>query len=364
MRIKDNYNSMVMADTLDRPVSVQSGIKYRINCEFLHDCAFHCPGCYVYRKNNFDESQLDILNNTVSMFRDAGATFDEIILGPTDFFGALNTEELLDNKRFNSIFENGDVVLTILSTLQSDEDIIRKKIECVNRNMPHPNMEIESLIIFDLQRYYDRGSEYIAELREKIKLLDLFEPAIDYALQINIQDVNKIDKNFSLKRLTDMARKEFESIMEFNPSFMRSRKPHIMGEILQSWNNMLEQQITEENKNDIVVTMANDNHAGFNEITLNYFDGDLYMCPFIYENVFDKGNDFKIPKSDGKYYTWDDVQNFEQDSKLAQFQYALKTSECAGCPHQMSCISKDVLFYMEQYGIKDCIVAKQVLDLY
>ncbi len=353
-------NSEVLGESLSKAHNV----RFRINCEFLHSCAFHCPGCFVYRRNNFDEAQLDVLVKAVDMFRENGMTFDEIILGPTDFFAALNTAELVAEPKFKDIFKDGDVVLTLLSTLQSDEEHIREVIKAVNENLTHPNQEIEALIVFDLQRVMEESDDYVKELQSKLALLDEFNPAVDYALQMNIQDTNKLEGEFTLANITRFVRENFDTIVEFNPSFLRTRKLKLIGPILEAWNTMLEEQIDETNKNDITFTMANAYHAGFNEITFNFHNGDLYMCPFIYENVFDRSEPFKIPKRNGMFYEWADIEQYDAFAKIQQFNYATKTTECGDCPYLMSCTAKHVLFYMEQHDLKDCMISKPVVGLY
>lgn len=356
---------MSKSKVLHEPLVEAKQVTFRLNCEFLHECEFHCAGCYVNRRSsNYDDRSLDILLNTVQMFRDEGMIFDEIILGPTDFFAASNTLDLLAELPFRKVFENGDVVLTILTTLQSDPDTILEHIVAVNDAMPHPNQEIEALIVFDLDRLINEDAAYIADMKYKLLLLDRLVPAVDYAFQMNILDPTKVTGEFSLEKITTLVRENFSAIVEFNPSFLRTGKGSIIDRTLEAWNTMLEEQVTAENKDGVTFTISNPYHAGFNEITYNFHGGDLYMCPFIYENVFDRDEAFKIPKSGGDYYTWADILEHDAVAKLEQFAYASETEECEQCPYQMSCIGKHVLFYMQQHGIKKCVISKPTVSLY
>ena len=366
MRIKNNFDVMNKSEVLDEPLVAAQNFRVRLNCEFLHKCAFHCAGCFVNRtSSNFDDRQLEILGHTVKLFRDNGLTFDEIILGPTDFFAANNTLELLEHPLFFKVFmDHRPVVLTILTTLQSDEEVILERIAAVNDYLANPAQEIEVLVVFDLQRVIHEDMDYVRELQYKLRLLDRFVPAVDYALQMNIQNVARLEGEFTLPNITQFVRKHFNTIVEFNPSFLRTGKKKIVDGILDSWNSMLEQQINEDNKEDITFTMANPFHAGFNEITYNFHNGDLYMCPFIYENVFDKREEFKVEKTGGNYYTWNDILVHDGMAKAAQFAYASKTDECSDCPYLMSCTAKHVLYYMNVYGLKQCMISKKTTELY
>ena len=352
------------SEVLHEPLSAANNVRFRINAEFLHQCEFNCAGCFVNRRaSNYDTRQLDILLDTVNLFRVNDMTFDEIILGPTDFFAASNTLDLLKEPLFRKVFENGDVVLTILTTLQSSDDQILDHIVAVNDAFPHPNQEIEVLVVFDLRRMFEEDEAYIAELHHKLRLLDRFVPAVDYAFQMNIQDPSKVVGDFTLPKLTSFVRERFDTIVEFNPSFLRTGKEKIVDSTLDAWNGLLEEQITDDNKDDITFTMSNAYHAGFNEITYNFHDGDLYMCPFIYENVFDRDEAFKVNKT-GDYYTWADIIYHDGWAKLEQFSYASETDECSACPYLMSCSAKHVLFYMKQHGIKRCMISKPTVELY
>jgi hypothetical protein len=362
--IQSNYEVMHSSEIYGKSPNDAATMRFRINCEFLYSCEFQCGGCYVNRTNNFDERQLDILAHTVNLIREQDMIFDEIILGPTDAFGATNTAELLDNPTFHNLFSSGDVVLTLLSTLQSDEAKILEVIEAVNRNLTHPDQEIEALIVFDVQKVMDGDILYTQQLKRGIALLDKLNARVDYALQMNIQDTSKLTGEFNMESIAKYSRREFNAIVEFNPSFLRTRKPHIVDGILNKWNDTLREQISEENRDWITFTMANTYHAGFNEITYNFHDGDLYFCPFIYENVFDRSEPFKLTKSAGEFYNWSDIEEQEYAVKADQFSYLPETTECADCEYQMSCVSKHVQFYMKHYGLTDCIIAKDVVEIY
>jgi len=355
---------MNRSEVIDEQVNDASAVRIRINCEFLHNCAFHCPGCYVYRKNSYDDHQLEILSQAVSLFRTNGMTFDEIIIGPTDFFAATNTKDLLAEPLFNKIFENGDVVLTFPTTLQSTDEHILATIDVVNNYLTHPDMEVEILIVPELSRIMAKDLEYAEVLRQKIQLLNTINAKVDYAIQMNIMEVGKLPGDFNLSSITTFVRDQFDTIVEFNPSFFRTRKEKLVESTLAAWNDMLRQNITPENKESVTFTMANMYHAGYNEITYNFHEGDLYMCPFIYENVFDRSESFKVPKSQGAFYVWADIIDHDATAKGVQYEYMSHTTECDACPYVASCVAKHVLFYMQQYHIQDCMIAKDIVDYY
>lgn len=363
--VGDNLTKMSTCDSLFKPVALSQDIKIRFNLELLKGCEFQCAGCYVNRNNTYTTKDLDIIYRAMNDFRKNGFVFDEIILGPTDFFGAYNTIDLLENAKFQQLFDK-KIVLTLLTTLQSSTDEIEKRIKLLNQNIGQ-NIELEILIPIHVAKILSRDQEYVKNLKKRIELLSLFDCEVEYAMQLNIQSMSHL-KDFDLKNISDYIWNEFKTITEFNPSFLRSSNAGINLQTIASWNKMLSESIKPENtqgKEKITFTMANPNHAGFNEITYNFHNSAFYICPFIYENVFDKSEVFKIPTAhkDG-FYSTSDFTRHKDFVDASQLKYLCKTYECETCHHAISCVSKQVLFYMQSKDIKKCIIAKDVLDLY
>lgn len=362
MIVKNNFDTMNYSPFINEGDMNSTSTRVRVNVEFLDSCKFDCAGCYVKRRNEFTDEDVDVLVKAVEMFRHNGMSFDEIIVGPTDFFGASNTEEVLTHPGFKSIFKNGDVVMTVLTTLQESEQRIIELINVINEHYTHPNMEMEVLIPFNIERVVNKDPFYVMEVKRKIQLLNLLKPQVDYAMQINIHDVDKMVDGFSLPTVTKYIRETFGTIVEFNPSFMRTKKPHIVTKVLNEWNDMLERHVQQLHAEDITFTMVNKHHASYNELTYNFKDGHLYVCPFIYENVIDLSPAFKIERQ-GEYYTIDDFNAKDVVVLGDQYEYASDV-ECATCEYQGSCIGKKVLYYMKQYGMTDCVVSKKVMSYY
>jgi len=337
--------------------------RVRINAEFLNGCEFDCAGCFVKRKSAYTSEDMDSLVDVVNEFRKSGYTFDEIILGATDFFGAYNSIEVINDERFTGIFKNGDVVLTLLSTLQSDVSVICGKICEFNTRFQFDGLEVEVLIPVDIKQLHEVNRGYIENLKEKIKLLDLFNADVDYALQLNIRDLDKEMENFDIVAITRLVREEFDTILEFNPSFMRSANIERVVETLDRWNSILERSLNDSNKNDVTLTISNKYHAGNNERTFTFKNGTLYSTPFIYENVVALKPEFAIKKSND-FYTMNDISEFEFNANISQFQYMEETDDCEDCQHVASCVSKLILQYMQANDIKQCLLSRKSIELY
>lgn len=363
MIINDVYGAMNNSECIGENIANASEFRVRINAEFLNGCEFDCAGCFVKRKNAYSNDDMDILVDTITKFRDTGHTFDEIILGPTDFFAAYNSLEVILDERFQKIFENGDVVLTLLSTLQSDKADILPLIGMFNNLFVAPNMEIEVLIPIDIKKLHWNDHDYIEDLKDKIKLLDRFNAKVDYALQLNIRDLDKEIEDFDIVKITQLVRDEFGTILEFNPSFMRSGNIDNVVATLDKWNTMLERCLNEDNKDSVTLTISNKYHAGNNERTFTFKNGFLYSTPFIYENVVSLKPSFVIERSNGQYEI-DDINSFDVESNISQYKYISDTDDCEDCPHVASCISKLVLSYMEVNQITQCLLSRKSIELY
>ncbi len=363
--VSDNFQAMAISDKMNITMDQASTFNIRFNIEVLKGCEFHCPGCYVNRDNAFDENDLEILLQASEQFSTNGFHFEEIIIGPTDFFAAYNTIDLITNPKFAQLIQPKRV-MTILSTLLSHKNEILKRIGLVNQYLGK-DFEVEVLIPFDVMKILSKDPQYIHQLKEKIELLQFFDADVEYALQMNIQDTSQLE-HFDLFEVAQYIKNEFSSITEFNPSFLRTGNDQLIIKTMSAWNQMLNKNFCHKmskTMDNILFTMGDPIHAGLNEVTYNFKKGIFYECPFIYENVFDKGSRFKItPNGENGRYLLDDFINHRHQVDRQQLQYLEQTDECSTCPHVISCVGKQVIHYMMDKKITHCLLAKDVMDLY
>lgn len=360
MPIHSSYELLSSAVKLNQSAAELDQVNVRFNLELLNGCEYDCSGCYVNRNVKSSSDDLRIVSEVVADFRNKGFAFDEVILGPTDFFGARNTEIIITDPLFYSMFTS-DTVLTVLTTMQGEPDHMLHLIDCINQNFPS-DMEMEFLIAVNVAKLRNRDIVYLDKLHRNIALLDQLNLQADYALQMNIEAFEKMDE-YNLVELSKFVRDEFDTILEFNPSFLRVGKTSIVQPIFDRWNDQIRKQVTAETRDDITLTVSNVSHADSSELTFNYLKGSFYICPFIYENVFDKKTAFLIPKA-GERYTVEDFSNHRAWVEAEQSHYVSQTEDCAACPYLASCISKQVLYYMKQYDLKRCILSKETMALY
>lgn len=357
MIINDVLEKMSNAPTLSECIAQADSYRIRFNAEFLNGCQFNCAGCFVNRKVKYDPSDVSYLAEMIRKLKSDGVTVDEIILGATDFFGAYNTIDIIRDDNFNKLFDDGSIVLTFLSTLQSDDNRINEVIDVFNTSFSNPETEVEFLIPIDVKAVLINDREYINSIKHKLKLIERMNVKIDYALQVNIRNIDNEIEDFDMVTVCKRVRDEFKTILEFNPSFMRSGNISKVKDTLKAWNKMLERCVTEDSKDSVILTVSNKYHAGSNERTFTIKNGELYLTPFIYENVIVLNNKFKLPKDKG-------LVNWDVGYEAQQYNYISQTDSCSECEFVSSCISKLVLKYMEEYDIKECLLSRKTMRLY
>jgi len=301
---------------------------------------------------------LDLLEKLAQEVNDAGMLFDELVIGPVDFFGAVNAKELLMEPKLQQFMAKHKPIFAIPTTLMCDDQTILDFIELFNEYYPHEYMEFEIQVVVHPKKFNTDNQDYLDDLKHKIRLFDAMSARVCYTMQINIQKLTGI----SLHTMSLLAMDQFNTIIDYNPSFFRSHEPRTVRTMIRHWNNELERQVTPSNRLDIQMVVADWSHGGHNYSNWILSDGEVYLSPFIHENVANTTEAFKVPH-DGEY-TVDDLIAMATESKKTQYAYASGTTECEDCRYLDTCVSRHVLYYMKQYDIVDCMLPKKVLDMY
>lgn len=342
------------SETATKPV-----VAHRATVDFLTTCVHNCRGCFVNKGNApYTQTDLELLENIAAKVNEAGMLFDELVVGPVDFFGAANSKQLLMEPKLQQFVMKHKPIFAIPTTLMCDDKTIIGFVELFNRLYPHPYLEFEIQVVIDPKKFNVDNQEYLDMLKHKIRLFDKMIARVCYTVQINIQKLT----NISLHTMSLLAMDQFKTIIDYNPSFFRSHNPSTIQTMLKHWNNELEQQVTADNRLDIQMVVADWSHGGHNYTNWIISKGNVYLSPFIHGDVANTSEAFKVPH-DGEYKL-SDLLDVSAKAKRDQFKYAAQTDECSNCKYLDTCVSRYVLFYMEQYGITNCMLPKTVLDLY
>lgn len=338
-----------------------SHVDFVLNLEILSGCQHQCGGCYVNRKNKRIVDDLDI---AVSLAKDAhanGLRFRELVLSPTDLFSADNALDVLRDPRFHQLmnihpitritatamFENLDVnhFLTIFEELDNSRQFEEKMI-------------LEFLVPLDARKILSRDVKYLEEARRFVEYMKSGTPKmVDWSFVINVGMDELIRDNFD--ELTRIVREDFDTIIEFLPSFFRAKKDYIIQDKLEEWRSFLRTVINESNYDKIMFSSACKTHNTYSTVVVNFRGGKLYVSPFVYEQVM-----LEHPSLEISAPTVAAIDAKIVHLAAEQFTYANKCDNCATCPMIATCVGRNVLSFMESQGMTECPFPHDVLMTY
>jgi hypothetical protein len=222
-----------------------------------------------------------------------------------------------------------------------------------------PDMILEFLIPMNVQKMLAKDVNYLEDHRKALDFLKNKTPKIvDWSFVVNVHYDEDFTANFD--ELTRIAREDFDTIIEFLPSFFRTGKDHLISEHLDVWKDFLRRAVTVDNYKNVMLTIADKHHNAMNTLVLNYRKNQLFISPFIYEQIVHGHEKLRVP---------DLTATAAMDRFAAtigeQYGYAMDhTAECAECPYLTTCVGRNVISFMEMNGIRECIYPKEVLGLY
>lgn len=351
--LRDNFLYESVPETVTKPV-----MAFRANLEFLSSCAHVCPGCFVNKDNGYSVEDLEVLYDIMGKVNASGLLFDELVLGPVDSLGAANTEAILMEPLFQKIMSEFKPILALPTTFMCEDERLERIIAIFNEHYV-PEMELEWQIVIHPEKIFARDILYIENLKRKIALLDTLKQPCCYAMQMNVRSLSGI----SLEDVSRFVADEFETIIDVVPSFFRTGNARVVSKMIRLWNKELTRQVTDENKHVIHNVIVDQSHGWFNYANWAFKNGHLYASPFIHENVIDLREQFRIPKA-GRFYEVDQLLSVLEGKWAGGFSYAKETNECSSCQYLNVCVSRQVLDYMQANSMKQCLLPKQVLDLY
>lgn len=352
--IKDNlFDRMNYAGEVNWDLDKSNNFYFFLNLDILNGCDFSCAGCYVNKgvnSVNLDED-LKIISRIADEINNSHYHLEEIALGPTDFFSAKNTLQVIEHPDFRRLFKNPDTKFVMLSTLKASTEEIKEKLQKLEQHVGH--LDIDLLIATDMDEFLS-DPDYITNIKKKWQVLKDSSLEFDPAFQINIHPANLIKYDAAnLTRLAQEIKNEFDTILEFNPSILRI-KHRQQKENLHFWMKTIKENF-QNNAQGFTYTMLNKGHSGINNLVVNFRSGNFYICPFIYENVFSYDSTYLIPKKNSQY-NLNDITDAKEEFVIRQMAFAEKTSHCSGCEYLVSCSYKNVLTFMEANNIKDCFL--------
>lgn len=324
-----------------------------LTLDILRGCQHKCPGCFVNRNLKFINQDLYAINNLVEQWHYNNFDFNELFVGPTDIFNASNFEQLVKNKHFQQL--STKFTFTCTTTCLNDFEVTKNRLSMLNdycSNWAGRNFEV--FVILDLPKYINRDKQYLDQFNKNLQLL--YNDNVFFLL--NIYSENMFDE-VSLYQLNTRLKQEYNAKIRINPSYFRATKnKHVLKNAM-AHKNMLQHQINDDTIKHIFLNMLDMYFGGFTFGNYALINHELYICPLLYEAIPITNNMVQIAKSENNLYNIDNIHDKHIELFNKQHQYA-QHLECKKCKYLTSCISRNVLSYMETRNIQQCFLPKQL----
>tara|TARA_R110000796_G_scaffold22010_1_gene64206 strand:- start:71 stop:1210 length:1140 start_codon:yes stop_codon:yes gene_type:complete len=341
--------------------------KIQVNLEILEGCSYMCPGCFVKRRGNWNPKSIALFHELAYELKDRDdIVLDDIVIGPTDFYGAENLVDIINNPRLADAIlmmpeDNRNIQhnCSILGSL-SEKDI-QGKIKAIEESPLGKVVEAWDVqIALDLNRLMN-DPEYLIALDERVETFKNSSLNFEISMATNIvQGVEDI-----LFPAIDFVRSKYETVIEVLPSVVRSFNHSAKhGDKLFEWNDMLTRLAVDPYrfKNKFHFLQGDVSHKAFHYSVVSLHQGNMYMSPFIYENAQIHTDDFKVDV-DGNIV--DSILN--KKNKIVNDQIEQSSDkECGSCKYLNICANRMVPIIMDTVfnGRKECILNKDVISLY
>lgn len=347
--------------------------KIQVNLEILEGCSYMCPGCFVKRKGNWNPRSIATFHSLAYELKDRDdIVLDDIVIGPTDFYGAQNLEEIINNQKLADAIlmmpeDNRNIQhnCSILGSL-SEKDI-ESKIKSIENSPLGKVVEAWDVqIALDLNRLMN-DPEYLNALDERIETFKNSSLNFEISMATNIvQGVEDI-----LYPAIDFVRSKYETVIEVLPSVVRSFNHSAKhGNKLFEWNDMLSRLAVDPHrfKNKFHFLQGDVSHKAFHYSVVSIYHGDMYLSPFIYENAQIHTDDFKV--DDSWHWLPDaDISDYilkKKDEVVVSQMEKSGDKECGSCKYLNICVNRMVPMIMDTVfdGRKECILNKDVIALF
>lgn len=303
------------------PTAQQDFFEIQIIMDILEGCKYRCPGCFVNKRNNYNENTLDNVYRIMQQIVDAGIKLDDITLGPTDFFGAENIEEILRHSTTKKILSMVEGVQHNTSIDQSvDDSFVLDIINILEKTEEYKDLNYDVQIAIDVDLMMN-DDEYQALIDKRWKLFEDSSLKYEVSLLANIHEsaINKDD-------VSSFARKRYGTVVEYVPSVMRSNKERMMS-TLEAW----------KTHNTNYNLHADISHKTFQHIILNFNKNKIYLAPFIYENAAVYSEDYEVGSSL--------IEILQTHNEIVEWQYSNAGSTCQGCEMLNQCIAHMIPYF-------------------
>jgi hypothetical protein len=344
-----------------RELSQASHFYLNVNFELLNGCKFKCKGCFVEKNAQMPVNE-DQFKNFEKLFKDLeGSLYKPFIafIGPVDFLASTNFVETFSNPNCMKLFKRFKRIslqTTYLDLAQADAIA-----ETLNTHFLDHELEIN--IVVDPSKIMD--DRYLAVL-QKNKETFLSKLKIEGVRSFGIMNVYDYDQTKIAEQLRDYdfmhkrVQHLFETTIDYNFSFGRSKdiSDEEFMELSDRIKRLFDSSLCSDEKSQYLRFSFGKLTDSLIERQYNFRDGKLYYSPLLYERFVSFRDGFEVPLKD---FTASELEAFEMSVQMNQYSKATDKEECEDCPFLASCIDRGILYLMDTFNTKKCLVAKKAL---
>jgi len=280
--MQENFcKQMRLAGPESLPLNQQYKFDVLINLETLSGCEHNCVGCFVDKSldKNVSQKLLDRAKELSGGVKKYNLNLREFVIGPTDFFSADNTLDILKNKTTQDIlFTHKNARIATPSRFDTISiNKLREFFNVLDNNEYYrDDMIIEFLqpLPKDLMKVVN-DKDYFNEVMKKIEFFKTeTNKKVDWSWVLQSSSIlaNKLSKEDYTELLVKTL-DDYETILEMVPAFTRASSPEIQKRNLIAWNQFLKRVIDEKNSKKVVMSMANIYFNSFNFLGLSVYPG-------------------------------------------------------------------------------------------
>lgn len=367
--LNKEWEKIVAGGKLEEFTSISSMSQYKIQValEVLEGCSYMCPGCFVKRRGNWNPKSINLFHQLAYELKDrTDVVLDDLVIGPTDFYGAENLIEIINNPRLADAIgmmpegnRNIQHNCSILGSL-SEKDIVGKIKSIENSPLGKVVEAWDVQIAIDINRLLD-DKEYFNALEERLETFESSTLEFEVSLATNI--VDGIEDR--IYEAIEFTRNRFNTVIEILPSVVRSfdHSPK-HGEKLFKWNDMLSKLAVDPArfKERFHFLQGDLSHKAINYSVVNIHQGNLFMAPFIYENAQIYKDEFKIGVEGSVI---DSILSYKDSVVKSQIENSLN-KDCGTCKYLNICSHRLIPKVMDTVfkGRSECILNKDVISLF
>ena len=299
-------------------------LKTEVHADILSGCNANCNGCFIPRKNgSFD---LKVLYDKII---ESSFYPDEVAIGPTDIFDAVNFEEVLGDPYLKNLYDISGISFT--SALKQDYSLIKDKHKRLWDVTESPDIDFK--IVIDIDSYLLNGLDD--------KKLELFEKG---SVQFRVNYYKGMFDKITYNDLAHQIYERYNSPIVVVPNFfVNNNTTNKVSDLIEGFRGDLEKQ---EIAPEFLgwYTMFDSKFNSYRCTNYSFYDNRFFISPFIFDGVLQRGNLFEVESFDS--------------CNVANNIVLTDGTECGTCQWMISCSERNVPLYMKSRNIRSCIIPK------